>query len=189
MTSTAYPSCTGNVVDERLEVLFEELSELAGSAQRDRRAHRGDRRGDGARRAVGCDGCAVGGGVGGLEVGLLVGQRAHHHCRREPVDAVSPLRCGLAGGPAVTGSGRRDRRRAPTGSDEHYAELAAAASVSQLRTAIKLEPRPQPDPDRDLNRSARSAKPATGNPAPGRSPCPSWTRRNSMRRCSPTATR
>ncbi|MDA4103633.1 DUF222 domain-containing protein, partial [Mycolicibacterium monacense] len=30
------------------------------------------------------------------------------------------------------------------GSDEHYAELAANASVSQLRTAIKLEPPPQP---------------------------------------------
>src|SRR5690242_17577537 len=31
------------------------------------------------------------------------------------------------------------------GSDEHYAQLAAVASVSQLRTAVKLEPRPQPD--------------------------------------------
>ena len=30
MTSTAYPTCTGNVVSERLEVLFGELSELAG---------------------------------------------------------------------------------------------------------------------------------------------------------------
>ena len=30
MTSTTYPSCGGNVVDERLTVLFEELSELAG---------------------------------------------------------------------------------------------------------------------------------------------------------------
>lgn len=31
------------------------------------------------------------------------------------------------------------------GSDEHYAELAAVATVSQLRTAVKLEPRPEPD--------------------------------------------
>jgi hypothetical protein len=30
MTSTTYPSCTGNVVSERLEVLFGELAELAG---------------------------------------------------------------------------------------------------------------------------------------------------------------
>ena len=36
--------------------------------------------------------------------------------------------------------------RAGEGSDEHYAELASVATVSQLRTAIKLEPRPEPDP-------------------------------------------
>uniref|UniRef100_A0A5Q5BIF4 DUF222 domain-containing protein n=1 Tax=Mycobacterium sp. (strain MCS) TaxID=164756 RepID=A0A5Q5BIF4_MYCSS len=36
--------------------------------------------------------------------------------------------------------------RATTGSDDHYAELATHASVSQLRTAIKLEPPPQPQP-------------------------------------------
>ncbi|WP_157546509.1 DUF222 domain-containing protein, partial [Mycobacterium sp. IS-1742] len=35
------------------------------------------------------------------------------------------------------------------GSDQHYAELAANASVSQLRIAIKLEPRPQPEPQSD----------------------------------------
>ena len=36
--------------------------------------------------------------------------------------------------------------RASDGSDEHYAALAEVASVSQLRTAVKLEPRPEPDP-------------------------------------------
>ena len=36
--------------------------------------------------------------------------------------------------------------RAGQGSDEHYAQLAAVATVSQLRTAVKLEPRPHPDP-------------------------------------------
>ncbi len=35
--------------------------------------------------------------------------------------------------------------RAGDGSDEHYAELAAVATVNQLRTAVKLEPRPEPD--------------------------------------------
>ncbi|GBE64618.1 hypothetical protein MFM001_10800 [Mycobacterium sp. MFM001] len=35
--------------------------------------------------------------------------------------------------------------RAGEGSDEHYAQLAAVATVSQLRTAVKLEPRPDPD--------------------------------------------
>jgi hypothetical protein len=36
--------------------------------------------------------------------------------------------------------------RAGEGSDEHYAQLAAVATVNQLRTAVKLEPRPDPDP-------------------------------------------
>ena len=35
--------------------------------------------------------------------------------------------------------------RAAEGSDEHYAALAGCATVSQLRTAVKLEPRPEPD--------------------------------------------
>ncbi|CAM2765510.1 HNH endonuclease signature motif containing protein [Mycobacterium simiae] len=35
--------------------------------------------------------------------------------------------------------------RAGAGSDEHYAELAAVATVNQLRTAVKLEPRPEPE--------------------------------------------
>src|SRR5689334_24555915 len=37
--------------------------------------------------------------------------------------------------------------RAADGSDAHYAELASCATVSQLRTAVKLEPRPDPDPE------------------------------------------
>jgi hypothetical protein len=36
-------------------------------------------------------------------------------------------------------------QRAGDGSDEHYATLASCATVSQLRTALKLEPRPEPD--------------------------------------------
>ena len=36
--------------------------------------------------------------------------------------------------------------RAGAGSDAHYAHLARSATVSQLRTAIKLEPRPNPGP-------------------------------------------
>ena len=37
--------------------------------------------------------------------------------------------------------------QAGEGSDEHYAALAAVATVNQLRTALKLEPRPEPEPD------------------------------------------
>jgi hypothetical protein len=39
--------------------------------------------------------------------------------------------------------------RAGDGSDAHYAQLAEVATVSQLRTAIKLEPRPDRDPRPD----------------------------------------
>ncbi|ART73235.1 hypothetical protein BTO20_36050 [Mycobacterium dioxanotrophicus] len=35
---------------------------------------------------------------------------------------------------------------AADGSDAHYAELAAVATVTQLPTAVKLEPRPEPEP-------------------------------------------
>ena len=43
--------------------------------------------------------------------------------------------------------------RAGEGSDEHYAQLAAVATVTQLRTAVKLEPRPAPDPAPEPERS------------------------------------
>ena len=43
--------------------------------------------------------------------------------------------------------------RAGKGSDEHYAELVSIATVTQLRTAVKLEPRPQPDPTPEPQRS------------------------------------
>ncbi|BBY35605.1 hypothetical protein BST33_04375 [Mycolicibacter minnesotensis] len=36
--------------------------------------------------------------------------------------------------------------RAGPGSDEHYAQLAGVATVTQLRTAVSLEPRPEPGP-------------------------------------------
>src|SRR6185437_9983975 len=35
---------------------------------------------------------------------------------------------------------------AADGSDAHYAKLAESATVTQLRTAVKLEPRPKPEP-------------------------------------------
>ena len=38
-------------------------------------------------------------------------------------------------------------QRAADGSDEHYAELAACATVKQLRKAITLAPKPKPEPE------------------------------------------
>ncbi|MGW0160443.1 DUF222 domain-containing protein [Mycobacterium sp. NPDC003323] len=45
---------------------------------------------------------------------------------------------------------------AADGSDEHYAELAKTATVTQLRTAVKQEPRPQPEPEGEPKRSFSS---------------------------------
>jgi len=45
--------------------------------------------------------------------------------------------------------------RAGTGSDDHYAKLASVATVTQLRSAIKLEPRPKPDRKPEPERSVR----------------------------------
>jgi hypothetical protein len=38
-------------------------------------------------------------------------------------------------------------RRAPDGTDEHYADLARNATVAQLRTALRAAPEPTPPPD------------------------------------------
>ncbi|ORA04387.1 HNH endonuclease signature motif containing protein [Mycolicibacterium bacteremicum] len=42
---------------------------------------------------------------------------------------------------------------AADGSDDHYAELAKTATVTQLRTAVKQEPRPDPEPAPEPKRS------------------------------------
>ncbi|WP_284225896.1 HNH endonuclease signature motif containing protein [Mycobacterium antarcticum] len=45
-------------------------------------------------------------------------------------------------------------RGAATGSDAHYAQFATTATVSQIRTAVRLEPRPEPpDPEPEPERS------------------------------------
>ena len=53
--------------------------------------------------------------------------------------------------------------RAADGSDEHYAQLASVATVSQLRTAVKLEPRPEPEPGPCGPPSPRSPRPPTSS--------------------------
>ena len=51
--------------------------------------------------------------------------------------------------------------RAAEGCDEHYAQLAAVATVNQLQTAIKLEPRPEPDPRPTRSRRSPQAPNST----------------------------
>ncbi|MGY4710354.1 HNH endonuclease signature motif containing protein [Mycolicibacterium sp. CBM1] len=47
--------------------------------------------------------------------------------------------------------------RAADGSDEHYAQLAEVATVSQLQTAVRLEPRREPEP-REPRRSITTTR-------------------------------
>ncbi len=109
---------------ERLEVLFEELAELAGQ-----------------RNAI--DGrvveIAAELGVSPTNANMIatVGHRLHEFPRctqRLREGQLSLDQVGVIAG------------RAANGSDEHYAQLAASATVSQLRTAVKLEPRSEPGP-------------------------------------------
>jgi hypothetical protein len=131
---------------ERLEVLFEELAELTGQ-----------------RNAI--DGRIVEivaeierdqlcGGTGVRSVPALVAWKTG--CSPANAHTISTIASRLAEFPRCA-QGMKEGRlsldqvgviaaRASEGSDEHYAQLARCATVTQLRTAIKLEPRPKPEP-------------------------------------------
>jgi Domain of unknown function (DUF222)/HNH endonuclease len=153
MSSTAYPTCTGNLADQRLSVLFEELSELAGQRNAiDGRIveiaaeiERDDLWGaTGARSVAALVAWKLGSSSGNAHTITAVANRSAEFPR-----CVAGLRAGRLSLDQVGVIAER----AADGSDEHYAALAEVASVSQLRTAIKLEPRPQPDPQPEPQRS------------------------------------
>jgi len=133
--------------DQRLEVLFEELAELAGQrnaidgrivqivAEVDREQLWGA---TGARS------------VAGLVAWKLGVSSANAHSIATVARRLGEFpRCaaGLAQGRVSLDQLGVIAARAGAGSDEHYAALAPVATVNQLRTAINLEPRPEPDPD------------------------------------------
>ena len=181
MSSTAPPAPPGTAAlrpDQRLEVLFGELSELTGQ-----------------RNAI--DGRIVDivaeierdrlwGATGVRSIAALVAWKTGV----SPGNAktVATIAHRRAEFPRCT-QGMRDGQlsldqvgviadRAADGSDAHYAELASVATVTQLRTAVKLEPRPEPEP-------SRSTRPATNTAAAGGSNSTPSTRRNSTPPCSP----
>ena len=132
--------------DERLVVLFDELAELTGQ-----------------RNAI--DGRIIDivaeidrdelwGATGVRSVAALVAWKTG--ASRANAEAIATVAQRRDSFPRCT-QGMREGRlsldqvgviasRAGEGSDAHYAQLAAVATVSQLRTAISLEPRPNPDP-------------------------------------------
>jgi hypothetical protein len=145
MTSTTYPSCTGNVVGQRLEVLFEELAELAGQRNAiDARIV------EIAAEMVRDQLCGATGArsVAALVAWKLGSSSTTAHTITTVADRLEEFpRCaaGMREGRLSLDQVGVIAAGAGEGSDEHYAELARSASVSQLRTAVKLEPRPQPD--------------------------------------------
>ena len=179
------------VLTERLEVLFEELAELTGQrnaidgriveivAEMDR------------DELWGATGRAVGGGVGGLEDRLVIGKRPHDRHRRAPAGGVP--RCARACGRAdcrwIRSASSRGGR--PTGPMSITRSWRACATVSQLRTAVKLEPRPEPDPTRPAARTAGldHQDHRRGVHLLADHTCRTSTRRSSTRRCSLIAMR
>src|SRR4051794_35285936 len=145
MSSTATSFATEVRPNKRLEVLFEELSELAGqrnaidariveiAAEMDR----GDLCGATGARSVAA---LVAWKLGSSSTTAHTITTVAHRLQEFPRCAAG-MREGRLSldqvGVIAAGAGQ--------GSDEHYAELARHASVTQLRTAVKLEPRPQPD--------------------------------------------
>ncbi|OBI17662.1 HNH endonuclease signature motif containing protein [Mycobacterium sp. E2497] len=163
MSSTAPASAVAVSPAERLEVMFEELAELAGQ-----------------RNAI--DGRIVD-LVAEIERDELCGMTG-----ARSVAALVAWKLGLSSTTAHTiatvahrvedfprcTQGLRDGRlsldqvgiiaaRAGDGSDAHYAELARVATVHQLRTAISLEPRPDPEPRREPERSFRKTSTEQGS--------------------------
>ncbi|MBW8710403.1 MAG: HNH endonuclease [Mycobacterium sp.] len=146
MSSTASSGAAALRPAERLEVLFEELAELAGQ----RNAIDGriveivaevDR--DELWGATGARSVA---GLVAWKLGLSTGNAATIATVAHRLEEFPLCAAGMREGRLSLDQVGVIAARAAEGSDEHYAELAAVATVSQLRTAVKLEPRPEPDP-------------------------------------------
>src|ERR1700760_3328580 len=158
MSLTAAPSAAVSPA-ERLEVLFEELAELTGQ-----------------RNAIDGRVVEIVAEIDRDELGGATGARS--------VPALVAWKLGASSGNAYTiatianrlqefprcAAGMREGRlsldqvgviaaRAGAGSDAHYAQLASVATVTQLRTAVKLEPRPEPPPapQRSLSKTSDEA--------------------------------
>ncbi len=144
MSVTASPSVAVSRA-ERVEVLFEELAELAGQ--------RNAVDGRIVEIVAELDRDELCGATGARSVAALVAWKLGWSSGNAHTITTVPSR--LQEFPRCVAGMREGRlsldqvgvvaARAGAGSDEHYAQLAAVATVNQLRTAVKLEPRPEPD--------------------------------------------
>lgn len=153
MSLTASSGATAVLPKDRLEVLFEELAELSGQrnaidgriveivAEIDHDELAGM---TGARSVAGLVAWKLGSSSATAHTIATVAHRLDEFPRC--AKGMREGRFSLDQVGVIAG-------RAADGSDEHYAQLAAVATVSQLRTAVKLEPRPEPDARPEPRRS------------------------------------
>ena len=152
MSSSASPAAALSPA-QRLEVLFEELAELAGQ--------RNAIDGRIVQIVAELDRDELWGATGARSVAALVAWKlgwssANAHtiatvARRLP--EFPRCAAGMTEGRLSLDQLGVIAAGAGEGSDEHCAALAAVATVNQLRTAVRLEPRPDPDPRPQPQRS------------------------------------
>ena len=146
MSSTATSLAAGVLPGERLEVLFEQIAELTGQRNAiDARL---------VQIVAEMERDELCGSTGARSLSALVAWKTGVTPRN--ADTMVAVAHRLAEFPRCADAMREGRlsldqvgviaERAADGSDEHYAQFAASATVTQLRTAVKLEPRPDPDP-------------------------------------------
>jgi Domain of unknown function (DUF222)/HNH endonuclease len=153
MSSTALLSSAATRPGERLEALFDELAELTGQ--------RNAIDGRIVEIVAEIDRDQLCGMTGARSVPALVAWKTG--CSPATANTIATVAHRLAEFPRCARGLREGRlsldqvgviaARAGEGSDEHYAQLARHATVTQLRTAIKLEPRPDPQPCPQVERS------------------------------------
>jgi len=153
MSSIASAGAVVVTPSERLEVLFDQLAELTGQ--------RNAIDGRIVEIVAEIDRDQLWGATGARSVPVLVAWKTG--CSPANAHTVTAIASRLAEFPRCV-QGMREGRlsvdqvgviaaRAGAGSDEHYAALASVATVSQLRTAVKLEPRPEPESRQEPERS------------------------------------
>ncbi|OMC37335.1 hypothetical protein A5740_04940 [Mycobacterium sp. GA-1841] len=138
---------------ERLEVLFDELSQLCGQ--------RNAIDGRIVEIVAEIDRDELGGITGARSIPALVAWKTG--ISPANADTLTAVARRSPEFPRCTAALREGRlsldqvgvlaKGAAAGSDDHYLELAENATVSQLRTAVKLEPRPEPKPKPEPQRS------------------------------------
>ena len=165
---------------ERLEVLFEELAELAGQ--------RNAIDGRIVEIVAELDRDELCGATGARSVAALVAWKLGLSAAN--AHTITTVAGRLQEFPRCAQNMREGRlsldqvgviaARAGAGSDAHYAQLARVATVNQLRTAVKLNRDPNPTVGRSPR--ARSPRPPPRTSPVGGSPLDTWMRPSSTRR-------